>query len=70
LTLATGALFLGHVSAKFREGFAESDEPAAATARRAGKLVGLLPDLQCQIAEPEMQIHLPESPVSFFHELQ
>jgi len=61
---------LGHVSAKFGEGFDEIDQPFTATKRRSGKLVGLLPDLQFEIAESKMQVHLPESPVPFFHELQ
>jgi hypothetical protein len=61
---------LGYVSAKLREGFDESGEPFAVTTRHARKLVGLLPHLQYQIAESEMQIHLRKSPVSFFHELQ
>jgi hypothetical protein len=70
LTFATGALFLSDVDARFRQTIDKTDELRAAIKRSARKLVGLLPNLQRQIAESKMQIHLSESPVSFFYELQ
>jgi hypothetical protein len=70
LTLAAGALFLSDVDARFRQTIDQTDELRAAIKRSARKLVGLLPNLQLQIAESKMQIHLSESAVSFFYELQ
>jgi hypothetical protein len=54
LTFAAGALFLAHVSAKPCGKFDESIEFFIVGEGSLRKLVGLLPDLQFEIAESEM----------------
>jgi fumarylacetoacetate (FAA) hydrolase family protein len=61
---------LAHVVARAGQESDKVSKIAPVPSAGAGKLVGLLPHLQWAIAEPEMQVHLLESKVQFFYELQ